>query len=92
MSHLLESVGHNYYYDQCCDSSATLTKSEKGLPPEFEFVGVPLMIRKEKGKLHNYDNMIYIVHGIICVLFMSMYLGYSQLCDEHKLFIFVGSY
>ena len=91
MSHLLESVGHNYYYDQCCDSSATLTKSEKGLPPEFEFVGVPSMIRKEKGKLHN---MIYIVHGIIhvCVLFMSMYLalyGYSQLCDEHKL---VGSY
>ena len=54
MSHLLESVGHNYY-DQYCDSSATLTKSEKGLPPEFEFVGVPSMIRKEKGKLHNND-------------------------------------
>ena len=62
MSHSLESVGYNYY-DQYCDSSATLTKSEKGLPPEFEFVGVPSMIRKEKGKLHNND-MVH-VHDII---------------------------
>lgn len=29
--------------------STTLTQSEQGLPPEFEFVGVPSMIRKEKG-------------------------------------------
>lgn len=39
-------------YDHCCESSTTLTKSEKGLPPEFEFVGVPSMVRKEKGKFH----------------------------------------
>ena len=37
---------------QYYDSSTTLTQSEKGLPPELEFVGVPSMIRKEKGKLH----------------------------------------
>ena len=37
-------------YEQCYHSSTTLTQSEKGLPPEFEFVGVPSMIRKEKGK------------------------------------------
>ena len=33
--------------------SITLTQSEKGLPPEFEFVGVPSMIRKEKGEPFN---------------------------------------
>ena len=30
--------------------STVLTQSEKGLPPEFEFVGVPSMIRNEKGE------------------------------------------
>jgi hypothetical protein len=50
-SELLTWISRSYYdYDQYHDFSATLTKSEKGLPPEFEFVGVPSMIRKEKGK------------------------------------------
>ena len=54
-------------YDHHCESSTTLSKSEKGLPPEFEFVGVPSMIRKEKGKLHKIitckkSNVLYIVY------------------------------
>ena len=38
----------------CYDSSTTLMQSQKGLPPEFEFVGVPSMIRKEKGTMYTW--------------------------------------
>ena len=52
--------------------STTLTRTERGLPPEFEFVGLPTVVRKEQGRWTPCSTIMALSRSILSIHLMSL--------------------